>query len=221
MEEGLELLSSVNKKCYSVFRGKIFLRILLDMDGITADFFGPLLHEYQRRTGESVPIERITEWDMGKNVSHPETIFAIFHEHGFFENLPPVPGAIEAIKRFLELGHEVVIVSAPCTPHSAAEKIKWCAKHLPFMDQKNLILCHHKYKYTISGDVIVDDNAETASRYTQENKNSIALTIAYNYNKITPNPYTLRAEGTPESCWKQIVDVIENRPLSSRQNSNL
>lgn len=185
------------------------MRILLDMDGITADFFGPLLEEYHRRTGECVPISQITEWDMGKNVSHPDTIFQIFHEHGFFENLPPVSGAIEAIKRFLDLGHEVVIVSAPCTPHSAAEKIRWCAKHLPFMDPKNLILCHHKYKYTISGDVIVDDNAETASKYVQKNQNSVALTLAYPYNKVHPDPYTLRAEGSQEECWKQIAEAIE------------
>ncbi|NBT58177.1 hypothetical protein EBT16_05275 [bacterium] len=113
------------------------MRILLDMDGITVDFFGPLLAEYYKRTGEYVRLDQITEWDMGSNVTNKQALFEIFHEPGFFERLPPMPGAIKAIQELIHSGHEVVIVSSPCTSHAASEKINWCKQYLPFIDPKN------------------------------------------------------------------------------------
>lgn len=192
------------------------MRILLDMDAITVDFFGPLLAEYYHRTGEYIHIDQITEWDMGKNVTHRDKLFQIFHEPGFFENLPPIPGAIATIEDFIHSGHEVVIVSAPCTPHSAAEKIKWCSKHLPFIDPKNIILCHHNQKHRVNGDVIIDDNAETATKYVQAHPKAIALTLAYAYNNIHPTPYTLRAGGPSDTSWSQIKDIVDRYAASFR-----
>lgn len=192
------------------------MRILLDMDGITVDFFGPLLAEYYKRTGEYVHIDQITEWDMGKNVTNSKLLFDIFHEPGFFEKLPPMPGAIETIQELIHSGHEVVIVSYPCTAHAAAEKINWCNKYLPFLELKNIILCHHNNKHTVMGDVIIDDNAETARKYIETHPNAIALTLAYAYNDINPNPYTLRAGGPLDTCWMQIKDIIERHAHSFR-----
>lgn len=192
------------------------MRILLDMDGITVDFFGPLLAEYYKRTGEYVRLDQITEWDMGSNVTNKQALFEIFHEPGFFERLPPMPGAIKAIQELIHSGHEVVIVSSPCTSHAASEKINWCKQYLPFIDPKNIILCHHNNKHTVMGDVLIDDNADTAQKYVETHPNSMALTLAYAYNNVNPNPYTLRAEGALDTCWSQIEHIIKLHSYSFR-----
>lgn len=182
------------------------LRILVDLDGIVADFFKLLFREYERETGESVDVSQILSWDMAKFVQHPDTLNQIFSRQGFFTRLDPIPGAVEAVKELHAGGHEVVIVSSPCTHHSAAEKLEWCARHLPFLDQKNVWIGHKKHH--VRGDVLIDDGPHNISAYRAEHPGALLLGISYPYNLDAP--YDLRASGhdSPSVAWLQILDAI-------------
>jgi 5'(3')-deoxyribonucleotidase len=187
------------------------MRILVDMDCIVADFFGGLFKSYYKKTGEKLVIDQITQWDMTNCVNHPDVLMDCFKKRGFFRNLKPLDGAIEYLEKLQLQGHEVLIVSTPCTPHSAAEKIEWCTEHLPLISYKNVWLGHRKYQ--IPGDVLIDDNPSTAQEYRNHYPDSLILTIAYPYNKT--GAYNLRAcrgqaLGLSYLDWLEIYTAIES-----------
>ena len=65
------------------------------------------------------------------------------------------PRAAEALRRFMDAGHEVIIVTA--TPFdSAPEKISgWLFSHFPFLKWDQVIITGKKQ--LIRGDVLIDD----------------------------------------------------------------
>jgi 5'-nucleotidase len=187
------------------------LRILVDLDGIVADFFGLLFREYEWETGESIDISQILSWDMAQYVQHPETLNRIFFRPGFFTRLKPIPGALESLRALAGEGHELVIVSSPCTPHSAAEKVDWCKTHLPFLDQKNVWIGHKKHH--VRGDVLIDDGPHNAVAYRSEHPEALLVSIAYPYNEGAP--YNLRVHGheDPAGAWRAILNHIRSHAL--------
>lgn len=77
-------------------------------------------------------------------------------QYGFFANLEPVPGAIEAYKT-LETKYKVFTLTRPSiyNPLSYTEKRVWIEKHLGFNACEDLILCPDKT--VIRGDYLIDD----------------------------------------------------------------
>jgi 5'-nucleotidase len=156
------------------------MRILVDLDSIVADFMGGIWPEYWRQTGhQEIGTKDVKTWDW-QGIPGSELIRPIFTAPGFFAGLQPMPGAISALKMLQALGNEVFIVSAHCTDLSAAEKIGWCTKHLPFIDKENVVIT--KSKHIFRADVIIDDMPGNCEKFKAENSHGIALTIAYPYN---------------------------------------
>ena len=182
------------------------LRVLADMDSIVADFFAGLWRDYEAATGERVATASIASWDMSKYVKDPERLVACFHSPGCFASLDPIPGAIPALQALVAEGHEVVVVSTPCTPHSAAEKISWCAHHLPFLDQRNVWIGHKKHH--VRGDVLIDDGPHNISAYGLEHPRALLVGIAYPYNAHAPYHHRVEGHEDFEAAWAQILDRI-------------
>ena len=192
------------------------MRILCDLDGIVADFLGHLLQIYNEETGESVQVNDIRTWDMAGAVGQPRHLFGLFYEKGFFRDLKPMPGAQKALSALVRDGHEVVVLTAPCTPHSAAEKIIWCAEQLPFLDQKNVFIGHQKQM--LVGDVLIDDAPRYATHYRQRWPESLIYTIAYAYNDGCPGVYNGRFGDYDhaEAAWSQIQGAVADSNLLRR-----
>lgn len=75
---------------------------------------------------------------------------------GFFRDLPPIDGAIEAFHK-LSAQYDVYILStAPWrNPSAWIDKLLWVKKHLPEVAHKRLILSHNKHLNR--GDYLIDD----------------------------------------------------------------
>ena len=78
---------------------------------------------------------------------------------GFFLDLEPMPGAIEAYMELKEY-FQIIFLSTPSwsNPDSYMEKRIWLESHLGEHCHKNLILSHHKYLNV--GRFLVDDHIE-------------------------------------------------------------
>jgi 5'(3')-deoxyribonucleotidase len=186
------------------------------MDSILAEFLGHLLLQYNRQTGEDVKMEDITDWDIMKFVQKPEVMKGLFREPGFFYGIPVVPGATWAMRTLSEEklptgepAYEIVILSSPCTSHSAAEKIDWMRDHFPFLDQKKVFLGHEKYM--VKGDFLIDDGPHNARAYRAEWPGAGIYTIAYPYND---DPAYHGRFGSPSNMqlgWFEIVNAIRKR----------
>lgn len=188
------------------------LRVVLDADAILADFMGGLWEAIYKDCGVEGDTALVTGWDkIDAGLARPLPLGRkaadYFLAPGFFLGLKPLPGAITAVKALLADGHEVVVATTPCSPHSASEKIQWFAKHFPFLDQKNIFIGHKKYM--IQGDVLVDDGLHNAEDFRKHQPASV-LTIAYPYNQDDGRVFDLRAEGYQNTtfAWGQILERI-------------
>ncbi|MBK6605337.1 MAG: hypothetical protein IPG24_07585 [Leptospiraceae bacterium] len=77
-------------------------------------------------------------------------------QKGFFENLPPIEGAIEAFKKLSKKYETYFLSTAPWTNiHAPSEKRIWVEKHLGRYAFKKLILTHNKG--LLKGDFLIDD----------------------------------------------------------------
>lgn len=138
--------------------------ILLDMDGVIADFTGTLLDQYNFLTNEKISINDITEYEVSKCVKDPYLLRKIKDSCGFIRGLPPLPGAIDGVNELYKRGHEIVFVSNGTNcPTSGHEKRDW----LKFYFSKlwkfpPLILTYHKYY--VRGDVLLDDNPKNLEK---------------------------------------------------------
>jgi len=123
--------------------------IFIDMDGVLADF-------------ETKMIELFPE--VANMVQHSEEVRPYADKCqelvGFYRDLPPMPGAIEAFHA-LRQKYDVWILSAPSfdNPHSYTEKREWCREHLG--DEhiyKKIILSNDKGFF--SGRALIDDRTK-------------------------------------------------------------
>ena len=143
------------------------LTVLVDMDGILADAMGKYLARYNEERclrNNPATVADITTWDISKAL--PGATEECFSERGFFSDLEPIVGSLEAMREIHGMGHEVIICSSPGGPSSAMEKLEWLAKHLPWLDRRAAILCHRKH--LIAGDVLIDDKPDHLERWSLE-----------------------------------------------------
>lgn len=110
--------------------------IYIDMDSVLVDF--------------EAGIDRLSKETKSKYHNNLDEI------PGFFRDLPPIEGAIEAFHKLSEK-HEVYILStAPWeNPSAWTDKLLWVKEHLPEAGHKRLILSHRKHLNR--GDFLIDD----------------------------------------------------------------
>lgn len=75
---------------------------------------------------------------------------------GFFGDLPPIDGAIEAFHKLSEQYDTYILSTAPWrNPSAWVDKLLWVQEHLPEVAHKRLILSHNKHLN--KGDYLIDD----------------------------------------------------------------
>lgn len=176
--------------------------ILVDRDGVLADFHKGLQMRWEAEHPflYSVPTENLT--DINPLLCYPEELRPylrrIMFAPGFMEDLPPVPGAIEAINEMREAGFNVKI----CTivfgniPHWSAEKISWNIRHLGKSWTDDIILTPDKT--LIKGDYLIDDKPRISGAMSPEWEH---ILFERPYNKKSPAILRL----SDWSRWREVV----------------
>jgi 5'-nucleotidase len=180
--------------------------ILLDQDGVLADFEHGFLSAWRQRFPHIPPIEyedrrsfHIRE-DYGPALSREAE--SLYTAPGFIRGLAPIPGAVEAYHALLEMGMDVRIVSSPLLQYEncVAEKYQWVERHLGREATQRLMLTRDKT--LVHGDFLIDDkpkiegfmrphwkhivydapynrHVDTASRITWQNWRSVLAAVMY------------------------------------------
>ena len=131
--------------------------ILIDADGVLEDLSQKWVEYLNEIHGTSVRYEELTAWDMTE--AFPtltrEQVYAIDRDEAFYSRLKPIPGAVEAVRRMLDDGHEVFVVTT--TPYQVvkAKLDRAIFPYYPFLSWKNIIITCDKH--LIRGDVLIDD----------------------------------------------------------------
>lgn len=140
------------------------MRILVDMDGVIADFDGEFLKRWRERYPDKLYVpfkERRTFYvrDSYPNELKP-LVTEILLEPDFFREMMPMDGAREALFEMQGMGLEVFICTSPFSTYKncVLEKYEWMENHLGPDWIKYIILT--KDKTIIKADYLIDDKPE-------------------------------------------------------------
>lgn len=137
--------------------------ILVDMDGVLAELEGYFLQQFRTKWPDKpfVPIkDRRTFLLNDEDIYSQEDVYEILDAPRFFLDLPPIEGAVEALKEMANMdGISVFICTTPWLKTyrcSTVEKYEWVEKHMGGEWLRRMILTVDKT--IIKGDILIDDN---------------------------------------------------------------
>ena len=175
--------------------------ILLDQDGVLADFERGFHDAWNASMGEKHPallLDQRRSFYVRDDYPaiYRDAVEAIYTAPGFFRDLLPIPGAIDAVKALLELGHDVRICTSPLNQYRYClpEKYEWVERHLGSDFVHRMIVT--KDKTVVYGDVLVDD------------KPGIVGTRPPDWRHVVfDQPYN-RQTGGPRMTWENWREVL-------------
>jgi 5'-nucleotidase len=135
--------------------------ILIDQDGPLADFETGFLDTWREKYPEEFYISVAQRTDFYIREQYPEEfrqqVDEIYNAAGFYRNLPPTPGCIQALNDMIELGLDVRICTAPLSRYEncVLEKYQWVEQHLGREFTRRMILT--KDKTIVRGNYLIDD----------------------------------------------------------------
>lgn len=173
------------------------LNLLLDVDGVLADFMSGALKELNRKFNRSVTIEEYAKWGQWGTYDYygitVEQFWGAIEENpSFWMNLEPYPWTYDLYKHLKSLG-DVTILTAPSNdPDCSKQKYAWLSYHLG-IGAKDIMMGHKKYLMAGHG-ILVDDYHKNVDAFV--GAGGQAIKIPSNWN-------------TPNLNWTTIKNVID------------
>lgn len=177
------------------------MTILVDMDDTIEQLLRAWIRGVNEKYGRNAVYEDFKTWDV--SAPYPgltkEQVYDIILQPGFWRTVEPIPGAAEGLRRLMEAGHRIYIVTA--TPfQSVSEKMTdLLFKYFPFLTWDQVIITANKQ--LIRGDVLIDDGVHNleGGDYVK-----ILMTAPHNLS------YNAEANGMIRvHSWAEIVEVIK------------
>src|SRR5215475_13489473 len=110
--------------------------ILVDLDGVLADFELGFLNKWQSKYPHHSFVSLEERRTFYLSAEYPpefaHSVREIYCAPNFYRDLPPIAGGLEAVQEMARDGAEVLICSSPLTDYKncVAEKYDWVVRHL-------------------------------------------------------------------------------------------
>jgi 5'(3')-deoxyribonucleotidase len=172
------------------------LVIGIDVDGVIADFVGPVLRYLSKHLGKQLTEQDITRFDMRailgdsgwKAVSEQ-----LLSKPGHASSLACYPEAPNAINKLREMGR-VVFVTTPYaeSPTWSHDRTRWLVEHTG-AKLNDVVHCWDKSLF--GGDVLVDDAPHHLEAWTRSGRLAVRMARPWN-------------EGASGQCASDLNDVV-------------
>lgn len=165
-------------------------RVLLDCDGVIADFVSSYLALLNKHGGTAYTHEDITDWDIVGSLGIPSDVAAKADaevDYDFCRNLAPIAGAVEGTKALAKVC-DLYIVTSPwvgCRGWTEA-RYEWLLQHCGIKAAK---VMHGSAKHICGGDFLVDDKESTIVQWQAAYPSSTGIVWAQPWNRRTAHPF--------------------------------
>lgn len=134
--------------------------VVVDVDEVLNNLMTETIDKIGDKT---LSLETFIKYEVEKCVTPDvyDKMEKLWADKSFWDNLAPVGGAVEAMRKLIQNGIEVFIMTA-CTPDIVEGRSKWFAKYFPFIKQENIIYGYPKW--LVSCDFMLEDRLETLLR---------------------------------------------------------
>lgn len=130
---------------------------------------------------------------------------SVYEAPGFFLDLEPIPGAVEALREMHAMPDtEVFICTSPLLKydHCVGEKYRWVERHLGPQFVKQIILTRDKT--VVLGDLLIDDKDTIQGHEETPSWEHILFTCCHNRHLALPP--TRRRLLSWSDNWREIID---------------
>ncbi len=177
------------------------LTILCDADDTIQELTVHWLAELNQKYNYNVRKEDVTSWDITKAFPEltPEEVMEPLYNNEFWNRTTPISGSTYYLKKLIDDGHRIKIVTAS-NPETFEAKTKKLLELFPFLRIEQIIRENNKQKVT--GDVLIDDGVHNliGGRYKK------FLFNQPNNSSFNEQDYDI----TRVYSWKDIYERISN-----------
>ncbi len=181
--------------------------ILVDCDGVLADFIGTLCTELAPRGIKKSPNE-IHHWDLTESLDPEEMKVAtqVMTAPGFCASLDWYEGAIELVKGLSLIG-EVHAVTAPLkgNPTWMHERLGWLSSEV---QSDRIHFVSGKYKHLVRGDVLIEDHPGNAYAWLEANPQGTAILIDRPWNSDKAREYRWHERMLRASSFDGVISTV-------------
>lgn len=176
------------------------LTILVDMDDTIENLCETWVAFLNETHGTTVHTDDIHDWDMTKafpTIEKSQVYDPLFDEN-MWKRVTPLPGAVEYLKRLIDDGHKVVIVTASHQNTVAMKLNNVLFRYFPYLATKDVIVTSQKQ--LVCGDVMIDD-----APHNLEGGNYYGILVTASHNRA----YDATANGFVRAdTWEEIYNIV-------------
>lgn len=159
--------------------------ILVDCDGVLADLVGGLCKtSVPHLTPDS--FNKYSFRDSLSATDHNKIVYHMFSD-GFARNLEWYPGAQTFVRRLRELGKVLCITAATNSNTWHSDRLAWLNDTIHAND---VLFVPSDHKHTVSGDFLIEDNAENCLAWVTSNPIGRAILVDRPWNRDVRKPHT-------------------------------
>jgi len=182
--------------------------VLLDVDGVIANFVDPYLRIANNVLNTSFVAEDITEYNIKRSLkltdAEYEAVGRAIGRVGMAASMDPLPGAIDGVKEVMKVADVYFVTSVfDVCPTWSYDRRLWLDKY--FGDGVGHNAVFTKRKHLVKGDVFVDDMPYHIDSWSKKNY-GYAVLWKQLYNKSCGSS---RVNVVSTNDWKDIVELVE------------
>jgi 5'(3')-deoxyribonucleotidase len=183
-------------------------RILIDVDGVFADFLTPCLDAVHAVTGRRHSPNEVSEWDIMKALGIDEEtgrkVYKSMEVPGLCASIPAYDGAREGVER-LRSWAEVWAVTSPFGgEHWMHERDAWLVKNMGFV-KRDVLHVRGERKHGVYGHALVEDKVATLRAWRDAWPAQLPVLLE-RYSNANDG-----WDGCAARDWPHLVEVLEDQ----------